>query len=97
MVPVMVSALRLPIHLAIRLSTFAVLCASSTAGLLFLQAGRGEWLAALLLGGSAAIGARWSAARLQRVKPAQLAWMLRLLTLLLAIDSGRRAAMLFYK
>jgi len=31
------------------------------------------------------------------VKPAQLAWMLRLLTLLLAIDSGRRAAMLFYK
>jgi uncharacterized protein len=97
MVPIMVSALRLPIHLAIRLSTFAVLCASSAAGLLFVLGGRGELAAALLLGLSAAVGARWSAARLQRVKPAQLAWLLRLLTLLLAIDSGRRAAMLFYK
>ena len=97
MVPIMVSALRLPIHLAIRLSTFAVLCASSAAGLLFVLGGRGELAAALLLGLSAAVGARWSAARLQRVKPAQLAWLLRLLTLLLAIDSARRAAMLFYK
>ena len=97
MVPIMVSALRLPIHLAIRLSTFAVLCASSAAGLLFVLGGRGELAAALLLGLSAAVGARWSAARLQRVKPAQLAWLLRLLTLLLSIDSGRRAAMLFYK
>jgi len=90
MVPVMVSALRLPIHLAIRLSTFAVLCASSAAGLLFLQVGKGEWLWAMLLGGAAAMGARWSAASLQRVSPNHLAWMLRLLTISLAIDSGRR-------
>ena len=94
MVPIMVNALRLPIHLAIRLSTFAVLCASTAAGLLFVLAGRGDLSAALLLGLSAAVGARWSAARLQRVAPAKLALMLRLLTFFLAIDSARRALML---
>jgi len=97
MVPLMVSLLRLPIHHAIRLSTFAVCCASSGAGILFLYAGRGQWPMALVLGLSAAVAARWSASRLQGVAPERLAWMLRLLTVLLALDSGRRAAQLFFE
>jgi uncharacterized membrane protein YfcA len=97
MVPLMVSLLRLPIHHAIRLSTFAVCCASSGAGILFLYAGRGQWPMALVLGLSAAVAARWSASRLQGVAPERLAWMLRLLTVLLALDSGRRAALLFFE
>jgi uncharacterized membrane protein YfcA len=97
MVPLLVSLLRLPIHHAIRLSTFAVCCASSGAGLLFLHSGRGQLLTALVLGLTAAVAARWSASRLQGVAPQRLAWMLRLLTILLALDSGRRALMLLFQ
>jgi len=49
---------------------------------------------ALLLGGAAAFSARWSAARLDRVSERKLAWSLRLITMLLAADWGRRALML---
>ena len=45
----------------------------------------------MLLGGTAAVAASWSAARLDRVSDGQLTWLLRALTLLLALDSGRRA------
>jgi len=44
-----------------------------------------------VLGGTAALGARWAAARLHRLQEAQLVWLLRALTLLVACDSGRRA------
>jgi uncharacterized membrane protein YfcA len=93
MVPLMVGALKLPIHHAIRLSTVAVFSASSGAGIWFLLSGRGLWVQALVLGGCAALSASWSAARLQRVQPQLLALMLRLLTLLLALDSARRATL----
>lgn len=91
MVPLMVRGLAVPIRQAIRLSTFAVLCSASTASVEFLSSGRARWLMALLLGGTAALAARWSAARLERVSEALLVRLLRLLTGLLAFDSGRRA------
>jgi uncharacterized membrane protein YfcA len=95
MVPLMVAWLGLPMHLAIRLSTVAVLLASAGAGSLFVLEGRGELLPALLLGGLAAVAAKWAASRLQRVSPRQLAWLLRLLSVALAIDSSRRALALW--
>ena len=95
MVPLMVAWLRIPMHLAIRLSTVAVLLASAGAGALFVLEGRGELLPALLLGGLAAVAAKWAASRLQRVSPRQLAWLLRILSLALAIDSSRRAITLW--
>ena len=95
MVPLMVAWLRIPMHLAIRLSTVAVLLASAGAGSLFVLEGRGELLPALLLGGLAAVAAKWAASRLQRVSPRQLAWLLRILSLALAIDSSRRAITLW--
>ena len=50
------------------------------------------WLpVGLLLGGTAAMGAQWSALRLSKVPEARLVWLLRTFTLLLALDSGRRA------
>jgi hypothetical protein len=45
----------------------------------------------LVLSATAAFGARWSAARLHRVSEERLAWTLRALTLVLAIDCSRRA------
>ncbi len=91
MVPLMVRGLSLPIRGAIRLSTFAVLCSASTASVEFLGSGRARGLMALLLGATAAVAARWSAARLERVSEALLVRLLRLVTGLLAFDSGRRA------
>ncbi len=91
MVPLMVRGLQLPIREAIRLSTLAVLCSASTASLAFLSGGRAEGGMALLLGATAAVAARWSAARLDRVGEGTLVLLLRLLTGLLALDSGRRA------
>ncbi|WP_457767879.1 sulfite exporter TauE/SafE family protein [Cyanobium sp. ULC084] len=91
MVPLMVRMLGVPIHQAIRLSTLAVLCSSSAASAEFLIGGRANASMAMLLGGSAAFSARWSAARLDRVSEQTLVWLLRLVTLLLAIDAGRRA------
>ena len=91
MVPLMVSGLSMPIRQAIRLSTLAVACSASAASLQFLQEGRGLASMGLLLGGVAAVSAQWTASRLDRVRPGMLAWLLRLLALVLAIDSGRRA------
>jgi uncharacterized membrane protein YfcA len=94
MVPLMVRGLAVPIHLAIRFSTLAVACSSSAASLQFLGDARGVPVLGLALGAVAAVAAQWTASRLDRVGGARLAWMLRGLSLLLAIDSGRRAVML---
>jgi uncharacterized membrane protein YfcA len=91
MVPLMVRALKLPIHLAIRLSTLAVFCSSTAASPAFLADGRGNLVTALLLGGMAAVGSQWSASRLNRVSEGRLVWMLRLVAVSLALDSCRRA------
>jgi uncharacterized membrane protein YfcA len=48
----------------------------------------------LLLGCTAALGARWSAKRLNQVPEERVVWLLRALTLFLALDSGRRAVQL---
>ena len=95
MVPLMVQLLAVPLHLAIRLSTLAVLTASSIAAVGFVENGRAILWMGLTLGGTAAIAAQWSAARLNRVPERRLVWLLRLLTILLAADSGRRAIQLF--
>ena len=95
MVPLMVQLLAVPLHLAIRLSTLAVLAASSIAAVGFVENGRAILWMGLTLGGTAAIAAQWSAARLNRVPERRLVWLLRLLTILLAADSGRRAIQLF--
>lgn len=94
MVPLMVRCLAIPIQLAIRLSTLAVLASASVASCQFLADGRGQWGVALLLGATAAVGARWSAARLDQVPERWLLLLLRGLSLLLALDSGRRALLL---
>ncbi|MBD2549005.1 sulfite exporter TauE/SafE family protein [Microcystis elabens FACHB-917] len=91
MVPVMVGLLRLPVHAAIRYSTLAVLASACSASLAFLADGRANPLVALVLGGTAAVAAQWSASRLERVREERLVWMLRAITLVLAVDSGRRA------
>jgi uncharacterized membrane protein YfcA len=94
MVPLMVSGLGQPVRLAIRLSTLAVLVSSSVAAPVFIADERGLWPVALVLGASAALAARWSAAQLNRVPEKRLVLMLRLLTALLALDSARRALQL---
>jgi uncharacterized membrane protein YfcA len=91
MVPLMVQLMQVPIHLAIRFSTLAVLTSASVASTTFLLDGRGLLPIGLALGATAALAARWSAARLERVSDGQLALLLRLLTLILAADSARRA------
>ena len=91
MVPLMVRVLRVPMHLAIRFSTLAVLASATTASATFLADGRASLAMGLVLGGTAALAARWSAARLDLFSEERLAWMLRCLTILLAFDSSRRA------
>jgi len=92
-VPVLVRCLQVPVHQAVRYSTLAVLASASTASLVFLADGRAQGLAALVLGSSAAITARWSAARLDRVPEAWLVQLLRLLTAVLACTSGAKAVL----
>lgn len=94
MVPLMVKGLRMPLHAAIRLSTLAVLCSASAASVELLSAGRADAVMALSLGGSAAMAARWSAARLDTVSEGRLVLMLRTITVALALDSGRRGLQL---
>ena len=94
MVPLMVRGLELPIHQAIRLSTLAVLASSSTAAAAFLAEGRADAAIGLALGGTAAVAARWSAVRLQRVSEAVLVRLLQTLTLGLAVAVGLRAFLL---
>jgi hypothetical protein len=48
----------------------------------------------VLLGAVAALAAQWTASRLDFVRAGTLAWLLRLLSVLLAVDSGRRALQL---
>ncbi|MEI6828349.1 MAG: sulfite exporter TauE/SafE family protein [Synechococcaceae cyanobacterium ELA445] len=91
MVPLMVRLLQVPVHLAIRLSTLAVLCSASAASPAFLADGRGQLATALLMGGTAAVASQWSAARLHRVSEDRLVVLLRITSLFLALDSGRRA------
>jgi hypothetical protein len=73
------------------LSTLAVLCSASAASVIFLIGAKAQGAIALILGGSASVAARWSAARLERVPESVLVQLLRGLTGLLALDSGRRA------
>jgi uncharacterized protein len=94
MVPLMVRALRLRIHEAIRYSTLAVLASALTASAAFVSDGRANLLAGLLLGATAGITARWAAARMYRVSEDRLAWLIRVVTLVLTLDSGRRAVTL---
>jgi uncharacterized protein len=94
MVPLMVKGLRMPLHAAIRLSTLAVLCSASAASVELLSGGRADAVMALFLGGSAAMAARWSAARLDTVSEGRLVLMLRTITVALALDSGRRGLQL---
>ena len=94
MVPLMVRFLQVPIHLAIRFSTLAVLVSASVASTTFLGDGRGLWPVGLALGATAALAAHWSASRLDRVSETSLVWMLRALIVVLALDSGRRALVL---
>lgn len=94
MVPLLVQMLAMDIHRAVRLSTLAVLASSLAASVAFVSEDRGQLLMGLVLGTTAALGARWSAARLHRLGEAQLVWLLRGLTLLVACDSGRRAIQL---
>jgi uncharacterized membrane protein YfcA len=91
MVPVMVRGVAVPIRLAIRLSTVAVACSTAAASLQFLSEGRGQPTLGLPLGGVAAVGAQWSASRLDDVRADRLAWMLCGLAILLAFDTARRA------
>ncbi|MEB3235916.1 MAG: sulfite exporter TauE/SafE family protein [Cyanobacteriota bacterium] len=91
MVPLMVTLLRQPVRLAVRLSTLAVLVAATVAAPVFIGDGRGLLPVALVLGSVAAVGSRWSASRLNRVSEGNLLLLIRSLTALLAIDSGRRA------
>ncbi|HGY5558740.1 MAG: sulfite exporter TauE/SafE family protein [Prochlorococcus sp.] len=94
MVPLLLNGLAVPIHLAIRLSTLAVTCSAIAASLQFLSEGRGSPGMGLLLGGVAALAAQWSASRLERVSGKRLAWMLRMISLLLAFFIGRQALIL---
>jgi uncharacterized membrane protein YfcA len=95
MVPLMSGPLSVPIHQAVRLSTVAVLCSASAASLQFVHEGRGIPLMGLLLGGVAALAAQWTASRLDRFDPVVLVRCLRVLAIVLAIDSCRRAAQLW--
>ena len=93
MVPLMVRFLGIRVHQAIRLSTLAVCASAVVASSTFLRDGRADLTMGLLLGGVAALAARWSAARLQRISEGRLVVLLRLLCAILALDSGRRAIM----
>ena len=95
MVPLMSGPLSVPIHQAVRLSTVAVLCSASAASLQFLHEGRGVPLMGLLLGAVAAIAAQWTASRLDQFDAALLVRCLRVLAIILAIDSSRRALQLW--
>ncbi len=87
----LVAGLGMPVHGAIGYSTVAVMASSCSASLAFLADGRANPLVALVLGGTAAVAAQWSASRLKRIREERLVWMLRAITLVLAVDSGRRA------
>lgn len=95
MVPLLGQGLGVPLHLAIRYSTLAVLASAATASVTFVDDGRGLWPIGLALGAPAALAAQWSAARMNRLPEQLLLVLLRGLTLLLAADSSRRALALW--
>lgn len=95
MVPLMVRGLRLGVYLAIRLSTMAVFASSLVAAFTFWGDGRAQLLIGLVLGATAASAAQWSAAHLQKVSEQRLVGLIRLLCILLAVDVGRRALLLW--
>lgn len=94
MVPLMVRFLQVPIHLAVRFSGLAVLVSATVASTTFLTDGRALLPIGLALGATAALAARWAAARLDRVSEVYLVWMLRALTMVLALQSGSEALQL---
>ena len=91
MVPLMAGPLKMPIHLAVRLSTLAVLCSASAASLQFVHEGRGLPWVGLMLGAVAAVAAWWTSSRLDQFDAGLLVKLLRGLAVVLAIDSCRRA------
>ena len=91
MVPLMAGPLGMPIHLAVRLSTLAVLCSASAASLQFVHEGRGLPWMGLMLGSVAALAAWWTSSRLDQFDATLLVRLLRGLAIVLAIDSCRRA------
>ena len=95
MVPLMVRGLRLGVYLAIRLSTIAVFASSLVAAFTFWGDGRAQLLIGFVLGATAASAAQWSAAHLQKVSEQRLVGLIRLLCILLAVDVGRRALLLW--
>jgi uncharacterized membrane protein YfcA len=94
MVPLMVRLLAVPVHQAVRYSTLAVLVASAAAAWALLQDGRALLPYSLLLGSAAAVGAQWSAKRLNRLPERRLVVLMRIFTAALAFDNGRRALLL---
>ena len=94
MVPLMNGPMAMPIHAAVRLSTVAVFCSATAASLQFLHEGRGVPWMGLLLGGVAALAARWTASRLDQFDAVLLVRLLRGLAIVLALDSSRRAIQL---
>ena len=96
MVPLMNGPMAISIHPAVRLSTVAVFCSATAASLQFVHEGRGEPLMGLLLGGVAALAARWTASRLDDFDAVVLVRLLRGLAIVLAIDSSRRAVQLLF-
>ncbi|MGA0996745.1 MAG: sulfite exporter TauE/SafE family protein [Vulcanococcus sp.] len=95
MVPLMVRGLRLGVYQAIRLSTMAVFASSLVASFTFWGDGRAQLLIGLVLGATAASAAQWSAGHLQKVPEQHLVGLIRLLCVLLAVDVGRRAVLLW--
>jgi uncharacterized protein len=95
MVPLMVRGLRLGVYQAIRLSTMAVFASSLVASFTFWGDGRAQLLIGLVLGATAASAAQWSAGHLQKVPEQRLVGLIRLLCVLLAVDVGRRAVLLW--
>ena len=95
MVPLMVRGLCLGVYQAIRLSTMAVFASSLVASFTFWGDGRAQLLIGLVLGATAASAAQWSAGHLQKVPEQRLVGLIRLLCVLLAVDVGRRAVLLW--
>ena len=91
MVPLLVRVVGLRVHLAIRLSTLAVCASAASASVGMVADGRAQLAAGLLLGSVAAVAARWSAARLHRVRERRLIQLLRLLCALLAVQGTTQA------
>ena len=94
MVPIMSGPLNVPIHKAVRISTFGVFCSAFAASLKFLYEDRGVVLIGIILGGVAAIAANFSSSYLDKFNASFLFSFLRVLVLVLAVDSFCRMILL---